>query len=156
MQKVEAGEIWECETKNGNLIEMLILKQHGNYSTGLKLFDEEMSENCVEVPAMTIRYADAGRPMYSFNDTLVRFVKALKKSDMDRIRVAVAEALGLEIGYTEEEVSNAIDEAREEWEATKPAKVIGEDAYRIEVAKYKTRAEIFENLYKDLLAKVTA
>lgn len=156
--KAEAGEIWECETRNGTIYEMLVLKRNENYSTGLRLYDEK-TDNCVEVQAMTIKYADVGRPVYSFNDMMVRFVKAVKKNDMDRIKKQMAECLGINIGYTEEELNNAIEEEKEKWEAAIPKsteKCGSDEAQQMEVLKYKTRAEIFESLYKELLAKVTA
>lgn len=166
MQRVEAGEIWEVEPKYGPNFEMLVIKPSQNYATGLRLTDEP-TENCVSIEAMAIKYSDVGRPIYTYNDMFVRFVKALKPNEFARVKREMAETLDLitdeptqdkPVGFTQDDIDRAVAAAKKEWDNSVKPLPIPEKSLdeAIEIAQYKTKAEVFEKLYRELLTKVTA
>ena len=146
MDKAKPGEIWEVDGPKGT-IQMLVLKQHDAYASGLRLYEDTTGETDIEVPAMTIMHADAGRPNYAYNTDMGRYIKTMKAADFDLVKKHVAEALGLEAPQKKEfEVQKMIEAVK-----AAPITVAPSDT---EIEKLKTTAGIYQKLYEDLLERI--
>lgn len=70
--EIRKGEIWEVEMGN-NLRTVLVLAEHGSYSTVLTFSDEPRERRTVQLNAQGMKYTEPGMITYKFNDGFNKF-----------------------------------------------------------------------------------
>ena len=94
--EVRKGEIWEVEMGN-NLRTVLVLAEHGSYSTVLIFSDEQRERRTVQLNAQGMKYTEPGMITYKFNDGFNRFIRQTKEEEFADIIGQVECAMGLDL-----------------------------------------------------------
>ena len=89
----KSGEIWEYSNNYGTNQMFLIIKNHGNICTALRLVDEPTAE-CVEVYEM---HTDPRMLQYIYNTNLARYVHSLSAGEFRSILDTISECLNIKI-----------------------------------------------------------
>ena len=92
------GDIVIIETSSGGEMEVLLLKCHTAYATGLKLTDLRPEENGMAIRSKKMMYTDTGRFCYAFYDKTISLVLTLDEAEYKSVRNEVAKTMGFEIG----------------------------------------------------------
>ena len=90
------GDIVVVDTPGGEM-EVLLLKCHMAYATGLKLATSRPEENCMAVRSKQMMYCDTGRFVYAFYDKIVSLVRTLGDEEYESVRDEVAKTMGFRI-----------------------------------------------------------
>ena len=93
--EVRKGEIWEVEMGN-NLRTVLVLAEHGSYSTVLIFSDEQRERRTVQLNAQGMKYTEPGMITYKFNDGFNKFIRLTTDEEFADIMNQVAGALEIE------------------------------------------------------------
>lgn len=169
----QAGEIWE--TTMGK--EYLILKNHGGYCNTLLLRDHTTHTDNIEVVSREVRYVNPVMIGYLANREISQFVKAVPEEKYMEVMEAIGERLGVTIKVSKAEDDNMIhplevqckglqhqlEEANTEIECLVKERIAireelrecQKNAIHADVAA-AVKAEMYENLYKDLLKECLA
>ena len=89
----KSGEVWEYSNNYGTNQTFLIIKNHGNICTALRLVDEPTAE-CVEVYEM---HTDPRMLQYIYNTNLARYVHSLSAGEFRSILDTISECLNIKI-----------------------------------------------------------
>lgn len=144
-QTMKAGDIWEVEMNNGTSKEVVILAARNGYCTVLVLGDYN---DGYPVISREQKYTDVGRVQYIFNDSFTNFVKQLSDVVFADLKAAVAEALGIEQKTVEVPVETVIEKVVE---VPVPMRCSDSTA---ELVAAKAEANVYKNLYEQLLGKL--
>lgn len=168
----QPGEIWESTFGK----EFLILKNHGPYCTTLALNDNQHPDT-IAVASRTVKHTNPGMLGYSFNDNLVQYIKNVPEDNFLSIMEAVGDRLGVTIKVNRAEDDNLVhkleamckDLQHSLEEANREIDCIARERDALREEQHErcmkegqagiaavVKAEMFENLYKDLLQKCLA
>lgn len=138
----KTGEIWGFETNNGIMREAIILKDHGQYSTVLPLFDTDNGSCDVTVNCRGQKFTSTGKMQYVFENRFTLYIRTLTAEEFGEIMDKVAESLGLQ---RKEVIKEVVKEVPKEVKTT----VIADNSE--ELARVQAQLEVYKTMYNDLL-----
>lgn len=99
MNQITPGSIWSSNDK-----EYLVIgfNEVFNYATVLRLMSGEFGCE-LRIRSRDIRYADPMRLQYVFEENLQDFIRQLSDEEFDQTKMAIADALGLNITYGQQD-----------------------------------------------------
>lgn len=154
------GEIWEYATSNEMEIKKALVvsadfRAKDRYISIIMLLDEAPdNEECI-VPITTtggVMYADCRMVSFARKDRIGNYLRTASEKEMKKIDEKIAMCLGFEHKPFEVHCQNTeIEELRN---MVKSQQILLPSADTEELAKAKTEAKIYKDLYEKLLAKV--
>ena len=107
--EAKAGEIWEIEKMNNEIMEAVVLAAHERYATIVQLVDTP-DGNDFKINALSQKWTNTGKLQYAFDSKFVRFVKKMKEEEYTALMDAIAKSLGIEQKTVEKivEVENKV------------------------------------------------
>lgn len=138
----KTGEIWGFETNSGIMREAIILKDHGQYSTILPLFDTDNSSCDVTVNCRGQKHTNTGKLQYVFDNKLMNYIRTLATEEFGEIMDKVAASLGIQ---QKEIIKEVVKEVPKEVKTT-----VIEDGGE-ELARAQAQLEVYKTMYNDLL-----
>lgn len=153
------GEIFEYSTNNYEKRKALILsadfRKEIRYISIVLLQDD--AKGVINVPIKTVggtMYADCGLVSFCTNDRLGNFLKAATDDEMAKIDEGVAKCLGIEQKTVENIVEVPTVKTLELPAGVKYERVVEVADNTEELAAAKAEANVYKNLYEQLLAKM--
>lgn len=141
----KVGEIWTLNTKDQER-QFLVLADHGNFVTGLPLYDIEREEHDISVLSRIRMYTNSAMISYSFADRLIEFVKRISDDELNSILRIVAESLGINSTHV---FMAPVDIPTEPLKAQ-----VLPPADNTEIVRLETQLNLYKELYNDLLDSV--
>lgn len=130
-KNMRQGEILETE-KQDAIGYVVIIADHGNFNTGLYLYDEPgFGDGSIEIKTNKIMYADPRMVSFVHSDRLKKLVRKLNEDKLQEIRLKVGKALGF---------SNIVQENSEK--------------NNLEIELITAEKEVYKELYEKLLEAV--
>lgn len=98
LREIKPGDIWEYN--NGDF---LILKNHGSFSTGLRIVDYNAPGfiqvgECDSAPCADLRYTDPRKVCYANHTYLGKLIATVSRVELNIAVVAVERALSMDFG----------------------------------------------------------
>ena len=93
-QNARPGEIWASRRNEDE--EFLIIKNHGDFCTTLKLNDESKF-NCMKINSRAAKYTNPAMLGYAFNNSLGEYIKKLPDIEFAAVLKAIEKALSLTV-----------------------------------------------------------
>ena len=147
------GDIFIYETKGGSLNYALIVSANfrgkDHYQNIILLSEESKEEYCVEVSCRGKKFAHCDNVSMAIASRFGDFVRCATEAEMEAIDEGMAKCLGIEPKIVEKEIEKAKTDTADALKKLAKVPSVSE-----EVAKWKAKAEVFEGLYKEMLAKV--
>lgn len=152
MANCKRGEIFEVTMNNSDEIRKALVVS-ADFRTGrtwqsvLILMNEQHQEDWVPVVCQGMMYADCSKVSYMDSNRLFRYIRTATEAEMAAVDEAIAEQLGLKLENKAERVS-------------KPVLSMNKDSVQVfkdnseELAAVQKEAEIYKNLYNQLLEKL--
>lgn len=139
--EINAGEIWKVEF-GGKTEMVIVVKNHGAYSTILKLNSEYRCERTISLPVFGMKYAEPGFVSYKFHDAFDDYVRTLTEEEFDDVKQQIKYALG---------ISDTVYESNSELADDLKMKLEGaERALNEEKAKFESEKLVCHALQKEL------
>lgn len=147
------GEIFEYENGVGNIKKALVVsadfRATGRYISIIVLSEEMKGENMVPVVCGGQMYADCGMVSFSTNERLGRYLRSASDAEMAQVDEGIARCLGLEQKIVEVPtipVESLIEVTPDGFHCDIEAVE--------ELATVRAEANVYKNLYEQLLAKM--
>lgn len=152
MANCKRGEIFEVRMINSDEIRKALVVS-ADFRTGrtwqsvLILMDEQKQEDWVPVVCRGMMYADCSKLSYIDSNRLYSYIRTATEDEMAAVDEAIAEQLGLKLENKAECVP-------------KPVLLMNKDSVQVfkdnseELAAVQKEAEIYKNLYNQLLEKL--
>ena len=99
MNQITPGSIWSSNDKEYLII---AFNEIFNYATVLRLMQGEFG-SALKIRSRDIRYADPMRLQYVFEENLQDFIRQLSDEEFEQTKMAIADALGLNIAYGQQD-----------------------------------------------------
>lgn len=152
MSKVNRGEIFEYEIYNSNekrkaLVVSAGFRSERMFQSIVVLSDEQKEEDWVPVVCRGMMYADCSKVSFTNADRLYHYIRTATEEEMAAVDAAIAEQLGLNLGKNIECSEELIQSIH-----TEPVQVFSDHSE--ELAAVQKEAEIYKNLYEQLLEKL--
>ena len=98
LREIKPGDIWEYN--NGDF---LILKNHGSFSTGLRIVDYNAPGfiqvgECDSAPCADLRYTDPRKVCYANHTYLGKLIAKVSRVELNIAVAAVEQALSMDLG----------------------------------------------------------
>lgn len=98
LREIKPGDIWEYN--NGDF---LILKNHGSFSTGLRIVDYNAPGfiqvgECDSAPCANLRYTDPRKVCYANHTYLGKLITTVSRVELNIAVAAVEQALSMDLG----------------------------------------------------------
>lgn len=98
LREIKPGDIWEYN--NGDF---LILKNHGSFSTGLRIVDYNAPGfiqvgECDSAPCANLRYTDPRKVCYANHTYLGKLIATVSRVELNIAVAAVEQALSMDLG----------------------------------------------------------
>lgn len=98
LREIKPGDIWEYN--NGDF---LILKNHGSFSTGLRIVDYNAPGfiqvgECDSAPCACLRYTDPRKVCYANHTYLGKLIATVSRVELNIAVAAVEQALSMDLG----------------------------------------------------------
>lgn len=136
----KVGEIWTMAlNQKDQERQFLVLADHGNFVTGLPLYDIEREEHDISVLSKIRMYTNSAMISYSFADRLIEFVKRISDDELNSILRNIAESLGINSTHVF---------------MAPTATVKMEPVDNTEIVRLETQLNLYKELYNDLLDSV--
>lgn len=143
----KVGEIWTMALNTKDQVrQFLVLADHGNFVTGLPLYDIEREEHDISVLSRIRMYSNSAMISYSFADRLIEFVKRISDDELNSILRNIAESLGINSTHV---FIAPVDIPTEPLKAM----VLPPDD-NTEILRLETQLNLYKELYNDLLDSV--
>lgn len=148
------GEIFEYEMTSGRETKMALVvsadfRKNDRYINVILLTDEPKGQ--VNVPIVAgggMMYADCGMVSFASNDRLGNYRRCATKAEMEKIDEGIAKCLGIESKTVEVPEAKAVEHPM-------PAAPVAQYADTFEeLATARIEANVYKNLYEQLLAKM--
>ena len=151
------GEIYEYDMQNGNTRFAIVIssneRSNDRYLSVILLTEEEKSKYSVPVICKGKMHCDCAAISFCYSDRLVEFIRQATDDEMKKIDEMLLKSLG--INSQEKVVEKTV-------EVVKEVSVDGHEQYPTEadliraeaLAKARTEANIYKDLYENLLAKM--
>lgn len=157
------GEIWEMETMNGQIREVLLVQCFTGYAAVLTLVDTEPDENGLSIRSRSKKWTDCGKLGYVFYNKLTTMIRSMSDKEMLEVCDSIGETLGIQVGtFAElaesapaEELSAAVEENATQDDGALPkeaAQMMMDSALALE--GMTRERDIYKHLYETLLDKV--
>lgn len=150
MANCKRGEIFEVRMTNSDEIRKALVVS-ADFRTGrtwqsvLILMDEQKQEDWVPVVCRGMMYADCSKLSYIDSNRLYSYIRTATEDEMAAVDAMIAEYLGLKLENKAECVPGII-------EYTEPVQMLSDNSE--ELAAVKKEAEIYKDLYNQLLEKL--
>lgn len=150
------GEIFEYEMKDRYetkkaLVVSADFRSGDRYINVIVLTDEPKGNINVPINCQGMMYADCGMVSFATNDRLLDYIRTATAEEMSQIDAGIAKCLGIEQKTVEVPVEKVV-EVPVQVSAQYPSETHLKTAEAL--AKARTEAGIYKNLYEQLLAKV--
>lgn len=148
------GELWNIEQTNGIQKQCVVLSCGNNTAVVLHLVEENRETCDISLNCRGIMYADSNMLQYTWYNRFVSYIRTLNAAEFEEVKETVADTLG--IGRIEtvkvEKVVKTVEVEKE------PEKVQNEDysGCVLKLERAEAQLEIYKDLYRELLEKVTA
>ena len=147
------GDIVVAETPYGDN-EILLLKCHRMYATGLKLNPGSPEENGIAIRSKTIMYADTWKFTYVYFNKIVSLVRTMEQEEFERVRKCVAETLGLILmDAIEVQESHTIEIDYEQIAKIVHDEVSGDTHDRDDYIRLQAERDIYKELFEKMMKK---
>lgn len=158
------GEIFEYKTNNGYEIKKALVvsadfRAGGRYLSIIVLIDEPKGVINVPIVCEGMMYADCGMVSFATNDRLGNFIRKATEAEMAQIDEGIAKCLGIEPKVVEVEkivevptipVESTIEMTADGVHAESKLAIEAVE----ELAAAKAEANVYKNLYEQLLARM--
>lgn len=157
-EKMKAKEIWEIKMNNGKFQDFLVLAVNGTVATGLNIL-ELYGSNLIEITCGGIKYVDARKLQYAYDDMASQFIRVLKDEEFDAVMADVTMKLGIDVLKTVPDIKTI---AEPKVEVVKESKIPSSREtelnveLKLELTKAQTERDIYKNLYEQLSGKLFA
>lgn len=143
------GEIFEYEMVNRNEVKKALVvsadfRRNERHISIIVLNDEPKGQVNVPIVCQGKMYADCGMVSFATNDRLGDFIRKATETEMAQIDEGIAKCLGIEQKTVVETIKK---------EVPVPAPTVPKSVFE-ELAITKAEANIYKNLYEQLLAKM--
>lgn len=152
MGNFKRGEIFEITMNNSDekrkaLVVSADFRSNRAWQSIVILKDEQIHEDWVPVVCYGMMYADCSMVSYAESNRLFRYIRTATEDEMAAVDAAIAEQLGLKLENKAESVPELIQSIHKE-----PVQVFKDNSE--ELAAVQKEAEIYKNLYNQLLEKL--
>ena len=148
------GELWSTELANGEQRQCIVLSSGENTAVTLCLRDERRETCDISLNCRGMMYADSNMLQYTWYNRFVSYIRTLNAAEFEEVKETVADTLGISRIETVkvEKVVETIEVDKE------PEKVQNEDysGCVLKLERTEAQLEIYKDLYRELLEKVTA
>ena len=157
-QEYVEGDIVLIETAVGDM-EMLILKCHKSYATGLKLTVTRPEENCISIRSKQMMYSDTGRFVYTYYDKIISFIRAMDSQEYEDVRDAVARTMGFrieQVGVGSEPMLYQVNKCGMDLEVITQGvqeALSGSLAAHDDLIRVTAERDVYKKLFEDLMGK---
>lgn len=150
------GEIFEYEqVGRGDIRKALIIsadfRAKDRFLNAILLTEEPKGDHNVQVVCEGMMYADCGMVSFVSNDRLGNFIRTATEAEMRQIDEGIAKCLGIERKTVEVPVEKIVEVPAQNSAHYPPEKHL---MLAERLASAKTQADIYKNLYEQLLEKV--
>lgn len=161
MENFNKGDIWEIETTNGTVREVLLVQCFEDYAATLTLLDYKPEHTYMAIKSQGLKYADCGRLGYIFYDKATKFIRQLSDEELNEVQCHIVGALDLPVQeeVAADPVSDECDNATQPQEADTSAddseevKTLLMDS-TLELQKVTSERDVYKELYNQLLGKL--
>ena len=148
------GELWNIEQANGIQKQCVVLSCGNNTAVVLHLVEENRETCDISLNCRGMMYADSNMLQYTWYNRFVSYIRTLNAAEFETVMETVADTL--EISRIETvKVEKVVETVEVEKE---PEKAQNEDysGYVLELERAEAQLEIYKDLYRELLEKLTA
>lgn len=152
MANCKRGEIFEVRMNNSDEVRKALVVS-ADFRTGrtfqsvVFLCDEQNQEDWVPIVCRGMMYADCSKVSFVDSNRLYSYIRTATENEMAAVDEAIAENLGLKLENKAECVPELIQSIHKE-----PVQVFKDNSE--ELAAVQKEAEIYKNLYNQLLEKL--
>ncbi len=148
------GELWSMELANGEQRQCIVLSSGENTAVTLCLRDERRETCDISLNCRGMMYADSNMLQYTWYNRFVSYIRTLNAAEFEEVKETVADTLGISRIETVK-VEKVVETVEVEKE---PEKVQNEDysGCVLKLERAEAQLEIYKDLYRELLEKVTA
>lgn len=107
MNQITPGSIWASDEAEYLVVNFC---KEGSYAAVLRLMEEDRGHR-LKVRSRDIRYTDPMKLQYAFTYRLQDFVRQLSDEEFGQVKLAIADALGLNITYGQQDATEALKES---------------------------------------------
>ena len=152
MANCKRGEIFEVRMNNSDEIRKALVvsadfRSNRTWQSVLILMEEQKQEDWVPVMCRGMMYADCSKLSYIDANRLYSYIRTATEDEMEAVDAMIAEYLGLKLENKAECVPELIQSIHKE-----PVQVFKDNSE--ELAAVQKEAEIYKNLYNQLLEKL--
>ena len=148
------GELWTIELSNGEQRQCVVLSAGINTAVTLVLSEEKRDTCDIELNCRGMMYADSNMLQYTWYNRFVSYIRTLNAAELENVKETVADTLRISRIETVK-VEKVVETVGVEKE---PEKVKNEDysGCVLKLERTEAQLEIYKDLYRELLEKVTA
>ena len=152
--KPNPGELWNIEQANGIQKQCVVLSCGNNTAVVLHLVEENRETCDISLNCRGMMYADSNMLQYTWYNRFVSYIRTLNAAEFEEVKETIADTLDISRIETVkiEKVVETVEVEKE------PEKVQNEDysGCVLKLERTEAQLEIYKDLYRELLEKLTA